>query len=122
MMARIIRPRVEKQTTTVRAPHPIGVGTVSSLNAQAGEGINGNRGTIRYGWPAPGTRAKYGGYVNPPDIFVGWSPRHVAAGTVKSQPGRLPASAAPSGTYSPLAAAMANVTAARGGNTLPGGA
>jgi hypothetical protein len=119
-MARLIRPKVEKATTTVRYPHPIGVATVSSLNGQAGEGIKGHRGTIRYGWPAPGTRAKYGGYVNPPNLFIGWNPRRVAAGTVQAQPGRLPASAAPSGTYSPLVAAMANVTAARG--TLPGGA
>jgi hypothetical protein len=120
-VARLIRPRVDKVTSTVRAPHPIGVGTASSLNAQAAEGINGHRGTIRYGWPAPGTRGKYGGYVNPPDIFIGWSPRNVAAGTVKSQPGRLPASSAPSGTFSPLVAAMVNVTNTRGGNSLPGG-
>jgi hypothetical protein len=119
-MARLIRPKVEKQTTTVRYPHPIGVGTVGSLNAQAGEGIKGRRGTIRYGWPAPGNRGKFTGYVFPPDIFVGWNPRHVARGTVQSQPGRLPASAAPSGTYSPLAAAMATVTAARS-KIMPGG-
>lgn len=118
---RLIRPLVDKVTVTVRGPEPIGSGTVSSLNAQAGEGIRGRRGTIRYGLQAPGTRLKYGGYVFPAQMFLGYDPRKVAAGAVRNIGTSLPSTSAPVGTYSPLTAAMAAVTGVQGGNKTLGG-
>lgn len=123
-MARRITPSKRVVGTTVRDPHPIGQRVMASLSMLAGRGIRGETGTIRYGYPSTATqRSKYTGYVFPPDLFIGWNPRSVAAGTVQNKVGQLPATSAPSGTYSPLLAAMAGVTRGQAGNprTLPRG-
>lgn len=114
---RKITPEKHVVGTTVRAPHPIGQRVMASLSMLAGRGIRGETGTIRYGYPSTGTqRSKFTGYVFPPNLFIGWNPRHVAGGTAQSRVGQLPATSAPSGTYSPLLAAMASVTRGQGGS------
>jgi hypothetical protein len=108
---RVIKPKVLHYNTPVHAAHPISVGMASALGTLYGRGINGQTGTIRYGYPAPGTRRKYGGYVNPPQMFTGWSPASVAGGSVRRSPGGLPGTQAPPGYLSPLLKAAMTVTA-----------
>jgi hypothetical protein len=114
MAGRVIRPRVERVSATVRAPHPLGVALAAGLARLHGRGINGQTGTVRYGWPGIQTqRTKYAGYLTPAQLFIGYDPKHVAAGSIRNTSAALPATSAPEGTYSPLLNAMANVTNAR---------
>ncbi|MDB4872797.1 MAG: hypothetical protein JWP34_4565 [Massilia sp.] len=110
---RLIRPRVDKVTTIVRSREPIGSGIASALAELHGRGIKGQVGTLQYGYPGDATQRRvFKGYVYPPSMFIGWNPNNVAGGTVQNKVGQLPATAPPNGTYSPLIAAMANVSAA----------
>jgi hypothetical protein len=82
-MRRII-PGVDVYRTPVRARHPL-------FTAPALRGA----GTVRYGQPSIGTRGKYLGYANPPQLFTGYDPRKVAAGTFRGAPGALPSTTSP---------------------------
>lgn len=111
MRNRVIQPKVIRYTTPVHAAHPISVGMSVALGNLYGRGINGQNGTIRYGYPDIGTRSKYQGYVNPPQLFTGWNPRTAAGGAIRRTPGGLPGTQAPPGYISPLLQAAATVTA-----------
>lgn len=107
-----IRPRVLAYVTRVREPDPRAVGLARMLGAFYGRGINGQTGSVRFGYPAIGTRAKFAGYANTPQLFRGYDPRKVAGGTFRGMPGQLPATSNPGtfGLNSPLQNAMATVT------------
>ena len=105
------RPRVDVYEVPVRAPDPRATGLAVALGRLCIRGIDGKAGTIRYGYPAPGTRHKYAGYVSPPQLFIGYDPRKVAAGAFRGQPGHLPSANAPNPGLSALQRSMATVTA-----------
>jgi hypothetical protein len=107
-----MRPRVAIFRTRVHAAAPQAVALVTGLARRDIPGISGHSGARRYGYPAPGTRQKYAGYVNPPQLFTGYSAKRVAAGAIRATPPAIPTSTQPwSLTASPLMQAMANVSA-----------
>lgn len=117
-MAAIYRKQVEVYAVPVRGPHPLAVMIASRLGLLWGRGIDGRTGTIRYGYPSTQTqRTKYPGYVRAPQIFLG---ANITSGRARLPTPALSSSHVPmnASAGSPLTAAMANVTAARGG--LPG--
>jgi hypothetical protein len=109
-MGRLIRPKVVHYAVPVHAAHPVSVGMISRLSALYARGINGNTGTIRYGYPQIGSREKFAGYAFPPQMFTGWNPRLAGAGTVRPTPGQLPGSQAPYANTSPLLGQMLALT------------
>ncbi len=109
-MGALIRPQVLHYSTPVRAAHPLAQRIASALGSLYGRGINGNTGTIRYGYPQIGMREKYAGYVFPPQMFIGWNPANVAAGTIRPTLGQLPGTQAPYANTSPLLGAMLAAT------------
>jgi hypothetical protein len=124
-VAKKIRASADDFRVPVRRPHPIAVAVVSAASALSGKDINGSRGTIRYGEPSIGSRRKFSGYMYPPQLFIGWDPKKTAAGRIQAGAGGtpgLPSTNAPAGTYSPLLAAMANVTRNESGGNPLGGA
>lgn len=109
--ARIIRPGIDEYRTPVRAAAPQAVALARALGALFGRGINGQAGTVRYGYPAIGDRAKYAGYAIPPQLFTGFDPRKVAAGAFRGTPGALPSTSSPTTLLNnPLQRSMATVT------------
>lgn len=107
-----IVPGVLTYATKVRLPAPQAIALARGIGALYGRGINGETGSVRFGYPAIGTRTKFAGYANTPQLFMGYSPRKVAAGSFRGMPGALPATSNP-GTFplnSPLQNAMATVT------------
>lgn len=112
---RVITPRVTDYRTPVHSGNPIAVATVAAANTWLARTLSGDNGAIRYGYPAPGTLAKFSGYATPQQMFVGWSPRTVAGGGIKLATGGLPGTQAPAGVASPLAAATARVSLAQQG-------
>ena len=108
-MPRRFTPRVDRDVTPVRHANPVSVFMAAALGALHGRGINGETGTIRYGYPQIGMRAKYQGYANPPQMFVGWNPSRVAAGAVRPTLGGLPGTQAPYSDIGPLLAAVSRV-------------
>lgn len=114
MMRRGDKPRVDSYIVRVRAAAPQAIRLARALGAIGGRGINGQTGTIRYGYPAPGTLAKFGGYATPPQLFIGYDARKIAGGTFRGDPSRLPAT---NTTNNPLTNAMAVVTNAQMGNS-----
>jgi|SRR5882724_11481685 len=97
--------------TKVRWASPQSIGQASSLGWLHGKAIAGDNGAIRYGYPSIGTRSKYGGYVFPGQLFLGYSARKVAGGSIRLTPGALPSTSAPDTLLSsPLQMAMRTVT------------
>lgn len=108
-----MRPRVTIYRTPVRAAAPQAVAIAAGLGRLFGRGINGRTGTIRYGYPSMSAqRTKYAGYVNPPQLFIGYTAKRVAGGAIRATPPAIPTSTQPwSLTGSPLMQAMATVSA-----------
>jgi hypothetical protein len=104
-----MRPRVDIYRTPVRAAAPQAIGLARALGALFGRGINGQTGTVLYGYPAIGDRAKFAGYANSPQLFIGYDPAKVAAGAFRGAPGGLPSTANPNNTA--LQRSLATVTA-----------
>lgn len=113
MSAGTTRPRVDTYQVRVWAADPRAVRLARSLGVLHGRGIRGETGTTRYGYPAIGTRRKFGGYVSPPQLFIGYDPRKVARGAFRGAPGGLPSTSSAAASSSPLARAMATVTQAQ---------
>jgi hypothetical protein len=108
------RPRVDTYTVPVRAAAPQAIGIARALAFLFGGDVNGRSGTVRFGYPQIGNREKYQGYANTPQLFTGYDPRKVAAGTFRGAPGALPSTTAPASLLNaPLQRAMATVTAAQ---------
>lgn len=104
-------PQVQVYRTPVRAAAPQAVGlALAAARRILGPAMRGT-GAVRYGYPQIGTRAKYAGYANTPQLFLGYSPRKVAAGTFRGSPGSLPSTNSPTTLLnSPLQRSMATVT------------
>lgn len=99
---RTVKPEVVHYSVPVREAHPFSQAIASALGRLYGRGINGHAGAVRYGYPAIGTRDRFGGYVFPPQLFIGWNPNRVASGTIRPTPGGLPGTQAPAGINSAL--------------------
>ena len=109
-MRRIV-PRVDHYSTPVRAAAPQAIGMAGSLARLFTSVSLRGAGTVRYGQPAIGTRGKYAGYANPPQLFTGYDPRKVAGGTFRGNVGSLPSTSSPTTVLnSPLQRALANVS------------
>lgn len=108
-----MRPEVLEYRTPARAAAPQAIGIARALGALFGRGINGRTGTVRYGDGGQlGSREKFTGYGNTPQLFIGWDPKKVAGGMFRGRPGALPSTSAPTTVLnSPLQRAMATVTA-----------
>lgn len=114
-MPSLFRPQSARATVTVRAPHPVSLYMAASLGRIYGRAIAGHNGAFRYGAPGVATnRTKYGGYVYPPQMFMGWNPRRVAGGAIRYKPGSLPATAPNDPADNPLRNAVATVSAGAG--------
>jgi hypothetical protein len=103
------RPQVLQYRTPVWAAHPVSQWMASAIGRIWGKGISGGRGTIIYGYPQIGMRAKFQGYAYPQQMFTGWNPSTVAGGRIIPSPGGLPGTQAPYANTSPLLAAVANI-------------
>lgn len=111
-MPKLLRPQYERRVSNVPKVHPLAAGMMSSLlGLLAWEDLGGGSGEIRYGYPAIGTLSKFGGYVNPPQLFLGYNPLLVAGGAIRPTPGGLPGTQPPVGPVTPLLAATMQVTA-----------
>lgn len=107
-----MRPRVTVYRTPVRWAAPQAIAQAVGLGWLYGKAIAGDNGAVRYGYPALGTRRKFTGYAFPPQIFLNYSARRVAAGAIRNKRGALPATNAPTSVLnSPLKKATATVTA-----------
>jgi hypothetical protein len=108
-----MRPRIATYRTRVWQAAPQAVAIVTGLARRDVAGISGHTGTRRYGYPSQQTqRTKYAGYVNPPQMFIGYTAKRVAAGAIRATPPAIPTSTQPwSVTGSPLMQAMATVSA-----------
>lgn len=98
--------------TKVRWAAPQAIGIASALGWQQGRAIAGDNGATRIGYPAvSGTRAKYNGYAFPGQLFIGYTARRVAGGSIRLTPGALPSTSSPDTLLSsPLQMAMRTVT------------
>jgi hypothetical protein len=110
-----MRPQVDIYRTPVRAAAPQAIGLARALaRLFGGEDLRG-AGTVRYGQAQIGTREKYAGYANPPQLFIGYDPRKVASGAVRNQPGALPSTNSPTTLLnSPLQASLTTITNGQG--------
>lgn len=109
---RRLTPQVDEYRTRVRAAAPQAIGIARALADRITRPALRGAGTVHYGYPAIGTRMKYAGYANSPQLFIGYDPRKVAAGSFRGAPGALPSTTSPaSALNSPLQRAMATVTA-----------
>ncbi len=105
-----IIPRVDVYRTPVRASAPQAIGMAASLARLFTAPSLRGAGTVRYGQPALGTRGKFLGYAQPPQLFTGYDPRKVAGGTFRGAPGALPSTTGPvTALNSPLQRAVANL-------------
>lgn len=114
-MPNLFKPRAARVTVTVRAPHPVSQYMAASLGQIYGRAIAGHNGAFRYGMPGIATnRSKYGGYVFPPQMFMGWNPKRVAGGVIRYKPAALPATAPTDPGDNPLQNAVATIAAGAG--------
>ena len=106
------RPRKDTFLTKVRWASPQSIGQASALGWLYGKSIAGDNGATRIGCPAvAGTRAKYNGYAFPGQLFIGYSARRVAGGSIRVTPAGLPSTSSPDTLLSsPLQMAMRTVT------------
>jgi len=120
-MARDYQPRATTYAVPVRWPHPLAIMIASRLGRLHGHGIDGRTGTVRYDGPGDiqAQRTNYAGYVNTPQIFLGWSPRrrgggggHARIPTPALSTTHVPSTAS---AGSPLMRAMAAATNAQRG-------
>lgn len=110
-MGTVYAGQVTDYRVPVRSAHPLAVKIARQLGRLYGRNIAGDNGTIRYGAPGlSGGRRGYRGYVNPPQMFIGWNPHNVAGGTVRPTLGKLPGTQAPYANTGPLLAAMYTVS------------
>ena len=109
-MARRWFTRTDQATTRVRHANAYSVWMAGALGALHGRGIDGQTGTVRYGYPQIGMRNKYQGYANPPQLFIGWNPQRVAGGAVRPHLAGLPGGQAPYTDVGPLLAAVSRVS------------
>lgn len=109
-----ITPQVDHYETPVRAAAPQAIAIARALaRAFTRTSIRG-AGVTRLGEPAMGTRRKFQGYANTPQLFIGYDPRKVAGGTFRGQRPAIPSTAAPITTLNtPTMRAMATVTNAQ---------
>jgi hypothetical protein len=106
-----MKPQVTTYSTPVHSAAPQAIAIARGLGWLFGKAIRGDNGAVRYGYPQIGMRAKYQGYVFPPQIFTGYDASKVARGAVRVATPALSTNTLPqSETYSPLTQAMANVT------------
>lgn len=107
-----MRPQVTVYRTPVRWSAPQAIAQAMGLGWLFGKAIRGDNGAVRYGWPGLDTdRTMYKGYVDPPQLFVGYNPSKVAAGVVRPDPAALPGdSLSAAASTSPLARAMSSLT------------
>ncbi len=107
-----MRPLVQRRAITIRGVAPQTIALNLGLGRLYGRGVDGHAGAVRYGEPAIGTRAKYQGYVFPPQLFTGYSAKRVAGGAIKPVTPALPSTTTPQSLLnSPLTRAMATVGA-----------
>lgn len=106
------RPQVTHYNVPVRSAAPQAIRLATALGWLFGKAIRGDNGHIIYGYPSIQTqRAKFAGYVNPPQLFLGYDPAKVAAGFVRPDPASLPGDhVSPSAAGSPIMIAMHNVS------------
>ena len=106
-----MRPQVEVFRTPVRAVAPQASAIARGLGWLYGKAIAGDNGAIRYGYPGlDSDRARYSGYAFPPQLFTGYNPANVAAGTARPDPAGFPGESISSANDTPLQRAMATVT------------
>jgi len=108
-----ITPQTEVFSVPVRSPHPVAVWMANRLGRLYGRAIAGDNGAVRIGAPGIDSPAKYGGYVYPQQMFLGWNARAVASGAIK--PGMsvgLPGTSAPYSESSTLLEALARTVPA----------
>jgi hypothetical protein len=113
-----MRPLVTVFRTPVRSAAPQAIRMARALGWLHGKAIKGDNGTIVYGYPSIQTqRTAYKGYVNPPQLFLGYDPKKVAAGFIRPDPASLPGdSVGAAAGRSPLQQAMHNVTVSQQAN------
>lgn len=111
-MGTVYAGQVTDYRVPVRSAHPLAVMIARQLGRLYGRDIAAqSNGAIRFGQPGlSGGRRGYWGYVNPPQLFVGWNPHKVAAGSVRPTLGKLPGTQAPYANTGPLLAAMYTVS------------
>lgn len=88
---------MQPQVTTYRVPvrwaAPQAIAQAVGLGWLYGKAIRGDNGAIRYGG-GPGDiqaqRSAFTGYAQPPQLFIGYDPRKVAAGLIRPDPMSLP--------------------------------
>lgn len=106
-----MRPDVETFRTPVRHVAPQAIAIARGLAWLHGKAIRGDNGSIRYGYPGlDSNRARYSGYAFPPQLFAGYNPAKVAAGTPRPDPAAFPGESISSRNDTPLQRAMATVT------------
>lgn len=112
-----MQPQVTNYKVPVRSAAPQAIRLARALGWLYGKAIRGDNGAVRYGYPSISTqRTKYAGYVNPPQLFLGYDPARVAAGFIRPDPASLPGdSMSPAAVRSPLMSAMHNVTVSQQG-------
>jgi len=115
MSRKTIKPRVQTYAVPFHSRDPIGIATVTALQNLYQRGMSGQAGAVRIGWPALGLRNNFTGYAAPAQLFTGWNPAKVAAGSIVPTPGGLPGSQAPAGYLSPLLRQAAAISAMQGG-------
>jgi hypothetical protein len=109
-MRRIV-PRVDVYAVPVRSAAPQAISIARGLAQAFTRTSLRGAGKVRYGAPALGDRAKFSGYAVPPQLFIGYNPRKVAAGAFRGNPGALPSTSSPLTTLnSPLQRATAMMT------------
>lgn len=114
-------PTVLHYSVPVRAADPRAISLARRIAAAFTSTALRGAGTVRYGYPAIGDRAKYAGYVDPPQLFIGYSPARVAAGAFRGAPGSLPAtSTVINPGNSPLMRSMATVSTVQMGGSKSG--
>lgn len=107
-----MNPRSTTFRTPVRWAAPQAIAIARGLGWLHGKAIKGDNGTIRIGYPAIASREKYAGYVFPGQLFIGYTARRVAGGSIRVTPSGLPSTSSSASTLaSPLMQAMSTVTA-----------
>lgn len=108
------RQQVTDYRTRVRWANPASIAQAVGLGWLFGKAIAGDNGAVRYGGPGDiqSNRTAFTGYAFPPQMFIGYSARRVAAGAIRNNHAGLPNSKSPASLLaSPLQRAMATVTA-----------
>lgn len=110
-MRGVMKPRVQHYQTPVREAAPQAIAMAVALKRRITSVSLRGSGAIIYGYPDIGTRTKFAGYANTPQLFLGYSPSKVAAGAFRGSPGALPSTSSPATILnSPLQRSMAAVT------------